>query len=380
MKRCDVAVVGLGIMGSATLHRLRALGVDAVGFDPLLPGEAKGSSQGSCRVFRRFNFESPAYTALSDRAFAGWTALEEASGRTLLRPCPLVEAGIPGSALVRASRAAAGAAAAGPRTGAELNAAWPAFRVPDDWDVAVQDSAGILLAETALRLLRDLAADRIVRQAVRLERTPSELVLTTAAGERWAAGRVIVAAGPWIGEFEPRLKSHIRITRQVVGWFEPKNPTLVQYPDFPLFIFDANERLIYGFPDFEGRGVKAAAHVHGRALAHADDAAQDARDEDLTTVRAALEDWIPAAAGRTLRREVCLYTNTAIGDVDGSPAEEFILDRLPDDPRVIIASPCSGHGFKFAPAIGEMLAEMATCDDAAVAPAAFRLTRFSAFA
>src|SRR5262249_54182462 len=119
--------------------------------------------------------------------------------------------------------------------------------------------------------------------------------------------------------------------------------------------------------------------VHGRALAHADDAVQDARDEDLTAVRAALEAWVPAAAGRPLRREVCLYTNTGIGDVDGSQAEEFILDRLPDDPRVIIASPCSGHGFKFAPAIGEMLAEMAS-SDAAVAPAAFRLTRFSAFA
>lgn len=380
MKTCEVAVIGLGVMGGATLHRLRGLGVDAVGFDPVSPGEATGSSHGSCRIFRRFNFESPAYTVLSDRAFAGWKALEQATGRTLLMPCPLVEAGLPGSALVQASRAAAGGVARGPRTGAELNAAWPAFRVPEDWDVVVQDTAGILLAETALRLLRGAASDRIVPRAVRLERTPSDLVLTTAVGERWAAGRVIVAAGPWVADFEPRLRPHLRVTRQVVGWFEPKNRARVQYPDFPLFIFDAKDRLVYGFPDFEGRGVKAADHVHGRALGHADDAArQGAGDEELTAVHEALEAWVPAAAGRILRREICLYTNTSGGDVDGSPAEEFILDRLPDDPRVLIASPCSGHGFKFAPAIAEILAELAT-DAAASAPEAFRLSRFSAFA
>lgn len=365
-------------MGGATLHRLRARGLDAVGFDPVSPGEPKGSSRGSCRIFRRFNFESPAYTALSDQAFAGWTALEQASGRALLLPCPLVEAGAPGSALVRASRAAAGRGAAGPRTGAELNAAWPAFRVPVDWDVAVQDTAGILLAEAALRLLHEALDDRIVRRAVRLDRTPSALWLTTDAGERWAAGRVIVSAGAWVADFEPRLKPHVRVTRQVVGWFEPATPPLVQYPDFPLFIFDAKGTRVYGFPDFEGRGVKAANHVHGRELAHARDAVQDGRDAELAAVADALRAWVPAAAGRITHKEVCLYTNTLGGDADGSPPEEFILDRLPDDPRVIIASPCSGHGFKFAPAIGEILADMAT-DEAASPPQAFQLSRFSAF-
>lgn len=379
MKTCDVAVIGLGIMGGATLHRLRALGVDAIGFDPVSPGEAKGSSHGSCRIFRRFNFESPAYTALSDRAFAGWKRWEQASGLRLLLPCPLVEAGAPGSPLVQASRAAAGSADSGLRTGAELNAAWPAFRVPADWDVVVQDTAGILLAEAALRLLRQTTVDRIVPCAVRLERTASELVLTTEAGERWTAGRVIISAGSWLSDFEPRLKPHLRVTRQVVGWFGPANPALVQYPDFPLFIFDANGRLVYGFPDFENRGVKAADHVHGRELAHARDAAQDARDGELAAVGEALRAWVPAAAGPIARREVCLYTNTLGGDADGSPAEEFILDRLPDDPRVIIASACSGHGFKFAPAIGEILADMAL-EESAAAPEPFRLSRFSAFA
>jgi sarcosine oxidase len=378
MRTCDVAVIGLGIMGSAALHRLAAQGVDALGFDAIRPGEAKGSSHGSCRIFRRFNFESPAYTALSDRAFGGWRALEAASGRTVLRPSVLVEAGEPGSALVQASRQAAGAATGGPRTGEDLNRLYPAFRLPQDWDVAAQDTAGILLADVALELFRAPVKDRIVERAVSLDRSGADLVITTSDGERFAARRAIVAAGAWVTDFEPRLKPHIKLTRQTVGWFEPANPPLVQYPDFPLFILDAHGSLVYGFPDFEARGVKAANHVHGRRLAHAEEAAQDARAEELAVVEAALRAYVPAAAGRVLRAEVCLYTNTAAGDADGSKAEEFILDRLPDDPRVIIASPCSGHGFKFAPAVGEILAEMAM-DDGAAAGADFRLARFSTF-
>src|ERR1700722_8708760 len=153
MRNCDVAVIGLGLMGGAALHALARRGADVLGFDPLPVSSDRGSSHGSCRVFRRFNAESPAYTALSDQAFAGWRALEAASGRTILLSSQVLEAGPPGCTAVAASRAAALAAGvppSGPRTGAEANATYPAFRLPEDWDVAVQGSGGILLAEAAM--------------------------------------------------------------------------------------------------------------------------------------------------------------------------------------------------------------------------------------
>jgi len=99
MRTCDVAIIGLGLMGSSALHSLSGRGADVLGFDPLIVGEARGSSHGSCRVYRRFNFESEAYTDLSDRAFEGWRALESTSGRTLLKPSAVLEAGPPGSKL-----------------------------------------------------------------------------------------------------------------------------------------------------------------------------------------------------------------------------------------------------------------------------------------
>ncbi len=361
---CDVAVVGLGVMGSAALRALVRRGVDAVGFDPVGPGAARGSSHGSCRIFRRFNFESPAYTGLSDDAYSGWRALEAECGRELMLPCPILEAGPAGAALVEASYAASlSAGAPGERmSGADVNARFPAFALPDDWGAVVQQGGAILRAAEALAAFRAGAGGRIVGQAARIE--DGEVV--AAEGERWRARRVILAAGPWMGELAPVLKPLVKVTRQCVGFFAPSRPEAVAPGAFPLFILESPHGAIYGFPDFEGRGVKAASHEHGPQVP-ADQWAPPPSDAELESAARTLAALIPGAAGPVREREVCLYSNT--------PDLEFIIDRLPDDPRVVIASPCSGHGFKFAPAIGEILADLAT-DDGAQADEAFRLGRF----
>ena len=380
MHTCDVAVIGLGLMGSAALYALVRQGADVLGFDPLPVGSDRGSSHGSCRVFRRFNAENPAYTALSDRAFAGWRALEAANGSTVLLPSPVLEAGPGGCGSVAASRAAAlaaGGVPTGPRTGAEANAAYPAFRLPDDWDVVVQESGGILLAEAAMRAFREGAGDRIIPKAARLTPTRAGLRITTATQEIMAA-QAIVATGPWIGELIPALQPHLVVTRQTVGWFRPADPAPAAYGRFPVFLLEGPHGFIYGFPDFEGRGVKAAQHDHGPP-ALPDAWAPPASDIELAPVARTLAALIPGAAGPIVERDVCLYTNTRPADVRSDNGEEFIIDRLPQDPRIIVASPCSGHGAKFASAIGEMLASLALEPAFQVDPA-FRLGRFSSFA
>jgi sarcosine oxidase len=380
MRGCEVAVIGLGVVGSAALDALTRRGADALGFDPLAVGAPGGSSHGSCRIFRRFNFESPAYTQLSDQAYAAWRALEAQTGRAVLIPSPVLEAGPSGSAMVAASRAAAAGAGGydGPLKAPELRALFPAFRLPDDWDVAVHEAAGILLAEEAVRLFRAAAPDRIVPEAARFAGGPGPIAITTASGDQYQAERLILAAGPWVVSLLPRLAAHVTVTRQAVGWFEAAAPRQTGLGDFPLFILEAPRGLVYGFPDFEGRGVKAALHDHGPPVG-ADDWGPAPSDAELAPVSQTLATFAPGAHGRIVERDVCLYTNTGPGDADGSAAEEFILDRLPEDPRIIVASPCSGHGFKFASAIGEILARLAV-DDAASADPAFRLGRFSSFA
>ena len=378
MRTCDVAIIGLGLMGSSALHSLLGKGADVLGFDPLILGDTRGSSHGSCRIYRRFNFESEAYTELSDRAFAGWRRLESTSGRTLLKPCAVLEAGPPGSKLVAGSRAAASQKGPirGPTNGAEVNLAYPAFRLPNDWDAVVQDSGGILMAEEAIRAFREGAEDRIVAAAARIQPTSAGIRVSTATDDVMA-DQVVLAAGPWVSGLVPGLARHLKVTRQAVGWFMPARPETVAYGAFPIFIIEGTRGMIYGFPDFEGRGVKAARHDHGPVVG-ADDWRPAATDEELEPARLTLTELIPGAAGPIVDRDICLYTNTLKADVIDDGGDEFIIDRLPTDPRIIVASPCSGHGAKFASAIGSMLADLVR-DPHASAPRAFRLDRFSGF-
>ena len=381
MRHCEVAVIGLGLMGASALDALLRQGVDAIGFDPLGPGASTGSSHGSCRVFRRFNFENPNYTGLSDEALAGWERLARESGREILIPCPVLEAGPGGSGMVKASRQAAldNGIEAPLLTGREVNANFPAFRLPDDWDAVVQDGGAILLAQVALEALRAPAGaeGRIVSEVVvALEQHPDHVIVRTAS-ETFRAGKVILAAGPWVTQLLPELAPLLEVTRQTVGWFQPAQPATVRPGAFPLFILARSEDdIVYGFPDFEGRGVKAAPHNHGPE-ADANAWGPEATDAELRPVSEALAELIPGAAGPIVDQDVCLYTNTRPADRRPDAGEEFIIDRWPRS-RLVVGSACSGHGAKFAPAIGERLARLALDPDYLAEPF-FRLSRYSAF-
>jgi len=379
MRKCEVAVLGLGLMGGAALGALLDAGVDALGFDPVAAGSDRGSSHGSCRIFRRFNFENPNYTSLSDEAHAGWIRLQTESRQTVLTDTPVLEAGRPGSVMVASSRAAAIAKGRpDPKmTATAANKEFPAFNLPDDWDVVVQDGGAILHTATVMRLMRERAGDRVI--AERASFTPRrDGVSIRTANEEFFAERAILALGPWLGRALPQLGALLNVTRQAVGWFAPVSPDTVVSGRFPIFILDRGpDNVVYGFPDFEQRGVKAAPHNHGPVVGP-DDWGPPASDAELRTVGEALAALVPDAAGPIIDRDVCLYTNTAPADIRLDAGEEFIIDRWPES-RLIVCSACSGHGAKFAPAIGQRLARLAT-DPSYQAEPFFQLSRYSQFA
>jgi sarcosine oxidase len=189
--------------------------------------------------------------------------------------------------------------------------------------------------------------------------------------ETIAAGCAVVAAGAWVTSLVRDVPLPVRVTRQVLGWFEPVDTAQAGLfaPDrFPVFLLQNRDGIYYGFPADGSAGVKVATHVAG-ATVDPDHYDRSILPRDEATIRAALKAHLPGADGRLITAKTCLYTVSPDGD--------FILDRLPSHPQIVVASPCSGHGFKFAPIIGEILADLAMMGATAHDISRFSLARFS---
>jgi len=377
MRPFDVAVVGLGVMGSAALAALARRGLRVVGIDRFVPGHDRGSSHGATRIIRLGYFEHPSYVPLLRAAYPLWRALEERSGVSLLTITGIVEIGAPASDLVAGTLGASrlhGLAHEILDAGA-LMRRFPAFRVPEDFIGVFQPDGGFVRAEPALEAL--LADAREAGAELRLEERVLAVV-PDGAGARVvtergtiAAGRVVVAAGPWVTSLIDEIPLPVRVTRQVLGWFEPidkAQAALFEPGRFPVFLLQNPDGIFYGFPIDGSAGVKVASHSAGETV-DPDRHDRDISHRDETTIRAALRAHLPGADGRLNAAKTCLYTTTPDGD--------FILDRLPAHPQIVVASPCSGHGFKFAPVIGEILADLAVAGTTAHDISRFSLSRFS---
>jgi len=353
----EVAIVGLGAMGGAAACELARRGVDVIGFDRLTPPHAFGSSHGDTRIIREAYFEDPVYVPMVQRAFELWRELERASGTALLEQTGGLMIGRPGAALVEGARRSAqihglqySMLSAG-----EIRARFPALD-PEPGMVAVwEPRAGVLDSEACVRAQIEQARRwgaslRCDEPVVRWNADAGGAEVFTGLG-RYRAKRLILSAGAWVASLLPQMHLPFWVERQVLHWFEPIGDaqwfTSSRCP-VHLWQFDG-ERFFYGFPD-RGAGVKVAFH-HGGEATTIDHLRREVAITEVEQARAAVRRFLPGAAGRILDSVVCPYTNT--------PDRHFWIDRHPGQPNVLVASPCSGHGFKFAPVIGEILADLA---------------------
>jgi sarcosine oxidase len=357
MAQYDVVVVGLGAMGSAALHQLARRSVRAVGIERLTPGHDQGSSHGESRVIRLGYFEHPSYVPLLRRAYTLWRELEAASATKLLHITGIAEIGRPDGEVVSGTLAASRLHGLPHQVmdAAETMRRFPAFRIPADYAGVFQPDGGFIAIEPAIAAM--LAQARTAGAEIRtstavlaVEQHGNGVLVRTNQGDI-EARTAIAAAGPWIKHLLPNLSVPLRITRQVMAWFEPLDPAPFSDGHFPVFLLESSHGVHYGFPPFTRGAVKVAKHHHSEETADPDAYNRAVSLSDETLIRAAIADHIPAANGPLAAAETCLYTVT--------PDRDFLIDRLPGSPNVIVASPCSGHGFKFAPVIGEILADLA---------------------
>jgi sarcosine oxidase len=370
----DVVVCGLGVMGSAALYHLARRGARVLGLDRFAPGHDRGSSHGDTRIIRLAYFEHPSYVPLVRSAYERWRALEVEAARPLLHVTGIAEIGPPGGTLVAGTLDAARQhdIAHEVLAAPELMRRYPAFALPPHFVGVVQPDGGFIEAEASMQAMLALAqkygAEIHTGETVRAVEPGNDKARVVTDAATIETGAVIVAAGPWIRSLLPDATLPLRVTRQVMGWFEPNAPALFSPGRFPVFLIESAHGIHYGFPP-HGAGLKVAKHHHRDEAVDPDwyDRAVSAGDEAL--VRAAVADHLPGANGALVQARSCLYTVAPDGD--------FIIDRLPGAPAIVVASPCSGHGFKFAPVIGEILADLAQGLPPRHDISRFRLCRFA---
>ena len=378
MRTYDTAVIGLGAVGSATLYNLAKRGSRVIGFEQFEPGHDRGSSHGESRIIRLSYYEDLSYVPLLRRAYEEWRAFEVTDGGepgSLMTITGILEAGHPGSSAVANSLKAARHHGLPHEEldAAEIGRRFPAFRLPADWRGQFQRDGGFLRPEQAITRFVAAAQRRYatVRTSTRVRKivsTPGAIRVHT-DDEIIEAGSLVVAAGAWIGDFAPFLNPNLAITRQVVGWFPPRMPAYFTPERCPVFILEAEEDHCYGFPDFTGTGVKAASHWRGATLRHVDEHDGNVEAEDEERIARMFRRLMPDVGGPATRLMTCIYTRT--------PDGHFLIDRSPEDARIVLASPCSGHGFKFASLFGKVLADMAQGHALPQDMALFRLARLA---
>lgn len=349
--------------GSAAALALARRGAKVTLFDQFPFGHDRGSSHGATRLFRTAYCEHPNYVPILQRALGLWRDLQKAAGETLIVEAGLLEAGPPDGPMMRGLRAAVAdhdlpvvALSAN-----DVRRDHPLLRVPLHFEAIFEREAGFVFAgRTVAQQIRLAAAlgarlrpETRVEEWLQLSDGDGVRVRTADGAETF--DRLVVAAGAWAGAATRAPKVKVEPVAKTLFWRRPPTDRFSLAAGFAPFAIETDDhRFFYGFPAIDADGVKIAEHTGGRRLARPEERPSAPSAEETRAIEDFLAATIPDLAGRAGKHQLCLY--------EASPDDHFIIDRHPDCNRVVFAAGLSGHGFKFAPALGDALATM-TLDD-----------------
>jgi sarcosine oxidase len=384
----DAIVVGLGAVGAATVRALAVRGAKVLGIDRYSPPHALGSSHGDTRITRAAIGEGAQYTPLALRSHEIWRSLEAQAGEELFAATGLLIISSPArKATTHVANFFENTLEAARRFGiahelldaAAIRRRFPQFNVADNEVGYFEPGAGFLRAEACVRA-QLAAAERAgagLHRGERVEGFHEDGGIVHVHTDRgdYRARQLVLAAGAWLPRFlEPGLARHFTVTRQALFWFAIEAP-LADFtpPRFPAWIWELQDRqrVIYGFPAIDGAsgGAKVATEQYERTTdAECVDREVSAHECEAMH-RTLVAGHLPRLGPRCVKAVSCLYTATR--------DFHFVLDRHPRHANVIIASPCSGHGFKHSPAIGELVADMIQGKTPAIDIGGFRLGRLA---
>jgi sarcosine oxidase len=375
MAHFDVGIIGLGAMGSAIAHALARRGARVVAFDRYDPPHTLGSTHGHTRIIREAYYEHPLYVPLVRRAYELWAELERDSDVTLMVRTGGVMVGPETGPLVSGAKESVHTHGIAHEIldSRELSARFPAYRARADWVALLEHRAGMLFPERCVRALlssaRGHGADIRTGELVDGWR-PAEggIAVKTARGET-NVERLVVAAGPWLPTLAASLglTLPLEIERQLSHWFTPRAADARYDAErCPIGLWETHADEVFATLPDEGHGVKCGMH-HAGSDTSPDFVDREVSGTENEAARRLLEQIMPGAGGTLVESRVCLYTNT--------PDRHFIIDWLKGE-RVLVVSPCSGHGFKFASSIGESVSQLVLDGRSSLDLSPFSLSRF----
>ncbi len=355
----DAIVIGVGTMGAATCAELARRRRSVIGLDRFAPPHDRASHHGVTRLFRKAYYEHPDYVPLLHRAAELWQRLNAERGTPIFVQTGGVYAGPPVGNVVRGTLESARRHSLRVErwSHGELANRFPQFRVPAEYEVLFDHDGAVIRSEAAIQhLVRSAASDgadlRTDEPAISWKEREGTVRVRTERAE-YTARSLVVTCGAWAAEMLPTLGVPLVVTRQVLGWVRPRSAPMFAPEYFPVWGFEnADGSMHYGAPMMPGeRGVKVALHARGEPT-DPERVVRTIQNSDTSEILTGVERYLAGAFPEVTDSRVCLYTN--------SPDSHFVLGRLPGAERVFVACGFSGHGFKFAPVIGEILADLAT--------------------
>jgi sarcosine oxidase len=365
MQHFTTIVLGVGSMGSAACYYLARSGVKVLGLEQFSITHELGSHTGQSRIIRKAYFEHPDYVPLLERAYHNWRELEVASSTQLYFPIGLLYAGRVDGVLIKGVTESAKlyGVEVNKLTSDEVRTRFPQFEIPVEYEILFEPDAGFLTPERCIQTFAEQAirngAVIHTNEKVISWKQQGELIIVATNRQTYTCDKLIITAGPWAKEFLPSLLKHLTVTLQVLVWTTPHQPEQYQPDKFPCWLIDDPDQpgMYYGFPWLDEStfgtpaGLKSAYHYPGQPT-YANQVDREVKPEEINQLTTAIKRYLPTGFQSIQQTKTCLYTNT--------PDENFIIDFLPENKQVIVAAGFSGHGFKFASAVGEILSDLAS--------------------
>jgi sarcosine oxidase len=354
----DVIVLGVGGMGSAACQQLAARGTKVLGLEQYPLIHDRGSSHGESRIIRQAYFEHPDYVPLLLRTYDLWRQLERSTNRTLFHQVGLALSGI-----------STGETISGAKKSADLHRLnieelkptaaqrrWHSLSFPAEHTIVFEPLAGLLLVESCVQAQIDHAQQcgaeiRSDERVLEWSSNGTSVVVRTDRA-KYSAGSLVVTAGAWAGQCLKELGLPLEVHRKYVGWFPVRQGSFRVNEGTPTYFYEFPHGTFYGFPSLDEKTAKVAEHSGGELVHDLDQVDRSQHEADVTRLSEFVRSQVPGLDSTPERYSVCMYTM--------SPDHHFIVDFHPEWHNVVIATGFSGHGFKFAPVIGETLADLAT--------------------